>query len=41
MTYYWWYQDLNVDSTGAADPNEGYTPALTGSQTADALLVLC
>ena len=33
VTYYWWYQDLNVDSTGAADPNEGYTPALTGSQT--------
>ena len=33
VTYYWWYQDLNVDSTGASDPNEGYTPALTGSQT--------
>ena len=33
VTYYWSYQDMNVDSTGASDPNEGFTPGLTGAQT--------
>ncbi len=33
VTYYWSYQDMNVDSTGASDPNEGFTPGLTGTQT--------
>lgn len=32
VTYYWSYQDMNVDSTGASDPNEGFTPGLTGTQ---------
>lgn len=33
VTYYWSFQDMNVDSTGASDPNEGTLPALTGTQT--------